>query len=363
MKRILFVDDEANVLDGLRALLRKHRNAWDMQFANGGERAMALLGEQDFDVVVTDLRMPKVDGVTLLKHLRANHPQTVRIVLSGDPERQSALAAVPYAHQSLAKPCRLGELEAVLVRASVLGDLVADPEVRRAIGSIGELPPLPSTYARLVRVLDDENSSTADVAAVISSDIGVTAKILQLANSAFFGAGRSVSTVLQAIPLLGREALKCLTLSTGLFDPKNVPAATRAFAHDLHEHSSLVSILASELVGERDRRDAFSAGMLHDVGRLVLSANTSDDDMATRHAKVGGYLLALWGLPPSVIDAVGHHHDEAARTSPIVDAVLTAEEIIHSVAANHQRPTGSEVEAMKALVAERVAKRTETQAA
>ena len=363
MKRVLFVDDEANVLDGLRALLRKHRNEWDMQFANGGEKALALLGEQSFDIVVTDLRMPKVDGLTLLKYLRANHPHTVRIVLSGDPERQSALAVVPYAHQSLTKPCRLGQLEAVLARASVLGDLVADPAVRSAIGSIGELPPLPGTYARLVRVLDDENSSTVDVSTVIGSDIAVTAKILQLANSAFFGVGRSVTTVLQAIPLLGREALKCLTLSTGLFDPKNVPAATRAFAHNLHEHSSLVALLASELVSERERRDAFSAGMLHDVGRLVLAANTTEEQMEIRHAKVGGYLLALWGLPASVIDAVGHHHDESSRGSPIVDAIFTAEEILHSVAADPDRPTGAEVETMKATVAERVAKRNETKAA
>ena len=317
LKRILFVDDEANVLDGLRVLLRKHRHDWDVEYALGGDVARARIDERAFDVVVTDLRMPRVDGLTLLKHLHDHHPQTMRIVLSGAPERASALAVVQYAHQSLTKPCRLGELESVLTRAFLLGDLVADPDVRSVIGAIRELPPLPRTYARLVRVLDDENSCTADLNAVLASDIAVTAKVLQLANSAFFGGGRSVTTVLQAIPILGMEALKSLTLSTALFAGSGLSARERAFAEDLHEHSSLVAELASELAEPSFRREAFAAGMLHDVGRLVLASSMPEEmdgatgvmrrpdpaatPLVTRHAKIGAYLLGLWGLPQRVV--------------------------------------------------------------
>lgn len=373
-KRVLFVDDEANVLDGLRVLLRKHRRDWQMEFAQGGDHALAILDSHAFDVVVTDLRMPKVDGVTLLKHLRDHHPQTMRIVLSGAPERTSALAVVQYAHQSLTKPCRLGELETVLTRAFMLGDLVADPDVRSVIGRIGELPPLPRTYARLVRVLDDENSGMADVAAVIASDIAVSAKILQLANSAFFGGGRAVSTVMQAIPILGLEALKSFTLSTALFDAKGLSPRVRAFAEELHEHSSLIATLASELAEDGTRRDAFAAGMLHDVGRLVLaatvpeememegkkaaarraaSAATATAHPVTRHAKVGAYLLGLWGLPPLVIDAVAHHHDEVATmTSAIASAIAIAEEVVDEVTEN-LRPSAADIEEIRRLVTER----------
>jgi putative nucleotidyltransferase with HDIG domain len=369
-KRILFVDDEANVLDGLRVLLRKHRRDWEMEFAQGGDHALAILDENAFDVVVTDLRMPKVDGLTLLKHLRAHHPQTMRIVLSGAPERTSALAVVQYAHQSLTKPCRLGELESVLTRAFMLGDLVADPDVRSVIGRIGELPPLPRTYARLVRVLDDENSGMADVAAVIASDIAVSAKILQLANSAFFGNGRAVSTVMQAIPMLGLEALKSLTLSTALFDAHGLAPRVRVFAELLHEHSSLIAGLASDLADESHRRDAFAAGMLHDVGRLVL-ASTMPEEMEgstsvarrvtpdatphpmTRHAKVGAYLLGLWGLPPMVIDAVAHHHDEVTpTTTPTACAIAIAEQVVDEVT-DDLRPSSADIEEIRRLVAER----------
>jgi HD-like signal output (HDOD) protein len=374
LKRILFVDDESNVLDGLRLLLRKHRHTWEMEFAHGGARALQLLGEHAFDVVVTDLRMPRVDGLALLKHVREHHPHTMRVILSGDPVRESALAIVPYAHQSLTKPCRLGELESVLVRGCLLGDLVADPDVRGVLGRIGELPPLPRTYARLVQVLDDESSCSSDIASVIASDIAVSAKILQLANSSFFGCGRAVATVAQAIPLLGLEALKSLTLSTALFAAPGLPARVRLFAEDLHEHSSLIASLASELVAPADRRDAFSAGMMHDIGRLVL-ASTMPEEMdgataimrrptpdgraaaVTRHAKVGGYLLGLWGLPPTVIDAVARHHDEVdSTTSSIVRAIRDAENVVDEVT-DDLRPSAADVEEMKRLVAARASER------
>jgi HD-like signal output (HDOD) protein/ActR/RegA family two-component response regulator len=373
-KRILFVDDESNVLDSLRVLLRKHRRTWDMEFAEGGDHALALLETREFDVVVTDLRMPRVDGLTLLKHLRDHHPQTMRIVLSGAPERSSALAVVPYAHQSLTKPCRLGELESVLARAFLLGDLVADPDVRSVIGGIGDLPSLPKTYARLVRVLDDENSSASDVAAIIAADIAVTAKVLQLANSPLFGSGRSVTSVVQAIPVLGVEALKSLTLSTAMFDGGGLSAPVRIFAEDLHEHSTLIAGLASDLSEPPFRRDAFAAGMLHDVGRLLL-ASTMPEEMSggtgvvrrvapdagivpvRRHARVGGYLLGLWGLPPTVIDAVARHHDPVTEvTSPIARAVAIAEAIVDEVT-DDLRPSPADIEEMRALVLERAPKR------
>jgi putative nucleotidyltransferase with HDIG domain len=382
-KRVLFVDDEANVLDGLRVLLRKHRRAWEMEFAQGGECALAVLAERGFDVVVTDLRMPRVDGLTLLKHLRDHHPQTVRVVLSGDAARTSALAVVPYAHQSLTKPCRLGELESVLERAFLLCELVADPDVRGVLGRIGELPPLPRTYARLVEVLDNESAGAADLAAVVGSDIAVTAKILQLANSALFGTGRPVTTVTQAIPMLGTEALKSLVLSTALFDPKGLPPRARVFAEQLHEHSSLIAGLASELAEEPHRREAFVAGMLHDVGRLVLASSVFDEPRAgsdwpeprraasppgpaplaveARHAKVGAYLLGLWGLPPTVIDAVARHHDEPTpATQPIASAVALAEHIAEGVT-DRLRASAIDVAAIRARVAAHVAEREQSQ--
>lgn len=360
MKRILFVDDEVKVLDGIRLLLRKHRVTWDMTFATGGAHALELVAEQPFDVVVTDLRMPRVDGITLLRHLRDHHPQTMRIVLSGDAERSTALAFVPYAHQSLTKPCRLVELESVLARACRLGELVSDLDVRSVIGRLGDLPSIPTTYARLLKVLDSERSSADDVAAVIASDIAVTAKTLQLANSTFFGAGRATTTVVEAIRLLGMETLKSLTLSTALRDASTLASGLRTFAEDLHEHSWLVADLASRLAAGTACRDAFSAGILHDVGRLVL-ASTMPEERAEarssgapshRHAKVGAYLLGLWGLPLPVIDAVARHHDAPeAEASPLAYAIAQAERIVDDVTSD-PRPSAIDIAEMQRRVVE-----------
>lgn len=365
MKQILFVDDEANVLDGLRVLLRKYRHEWAMEFALGGNQALALLEARAFDVVVTDLRMPGVDGLTLLEHLRAHHPHTIRIVLSGDPGRASALAAVPLAHQSLTKPCRPGELDALLARASLLGDLIGDPEVRGAIGRLAELPALPTTYARLLRVFEDEQSCTADVADVVGSDLAITAKILQLANSAFFGTGRQVTSVAQAIPLMGWETVKTLTLTTELFAARGLSVPVRTFAEGLHEHSLAVALLAADLVEGGDRREAFAAGMLHDIGRLVL-ASVMPEEMAgtpagaahaARHAKVGGYLLGLWGLPPAVIDAVARHHDPAPEAgSPVGRAVALAEQIADETTED-LRPSADAIAEMHRVVQQRLFER------
>ena len=328
-----------------------------MSFVTGGDVALSALQETSFDIVVTDLRMPRVGGLALLKYLREQHPQTIRIVLSGDTELDSALAVIPYAHQSLTKPCHVGELESVLERACVLGDLVADPDVRAVIGGLGELPPLQGTYARLAAVLDDEDSRASDVATVISSDLAVTAKLLQLANSAFFGARRPVATVLDSIPLLGFDTVRNVTLSTALFGAFGQSARVRTFAEDLHEHSGLIASLAWRLAAPGKRSDAFAAGLLHDIGRLILASTMPDGASSTqpsptRHAKVGAYLLGLWGLPPVVMEAVARHHDEIdPSTSVVTRAVNRAERIAESVT-DALRPSAREVEEMTKRVDE-----------
>ena len=347
MKRVLFVDDEPLVLDSLKVLLRKQRSRWEMEFAAGGEQALSLLGARDFDVVVTDLRMPRVDGLSLLKHLRDQHPRTVRVVLSGEAGKGAALAAVPYAHQFLSKPCRLNELEAVLARASLIGDLVADQAVRDVVGSIGALPPLPRSYARLQNVLNDDRAGARELGIVIGADIGLTTKLLKLANSALFGVGRPIATVTEAIPLIGTETIKSVSLVSDLVD--GYPIELRHFAEELHTHSTAVSAVAAELSTPPNRNDALAAGMLHDVGRLVLASTGMKD--AGHHAQVGAYLLGLWGLPPAVIEAVAHHHDDFDRVEGLAArAVIVAEAYVDRMEID--KPRVSDLAEMKRLVNE-----------
>ncbi|HEU4771446.1 MAG TPA: response regulator, partial [Candidatus Udaeobacter sp.] len=90
MKRILFVDDEPKILEGLQRMLRPQRNEWEMAFAPGGEAALAMLAAENFDVIVSDMRMPGVDGAALLETVRANYPGMLRVILSGYTELEAS---------------------------------------------------------------------------------------------------------------------------------------------------------------------------------------------------------------------------------------------------------------------------------
>jgi DNA-binding NtrC family response regulator len=105
MKRVIFVDDEARILEGLRRMLRPMRNQWEMAFAPGGQAALDVMATTPFDVIVSDMRMPGMDGAALLEQVREHYPEVIRIVLSGHTEMATALRVVPIAHQFLAKPC------------------------------------------------------------------------------------------------------------------------------------------------------------------------------------------------------------------------------------------------------------------
>lgn len=145
MKRILFVDDESKILDGIRRMLHADRKRWDMQFAIGGEAALQACESGSFDVVISDMRMPEMDGATLLSHIRDRFPSTARIVLSGYSDVTLATRAVPVVHRFLTKPCNATELQATIERVCTLQDILCTPEIRRIVGTVGELPSLSST--------------------------------------------------------------------------------------------------------------------------------------------------------------------------------------------------------------------------
>ncbi len=114
VKHILFVDDESQILDALRDSLRPYRHVWKMWFAQGGEAAKDLLAYNSYDVVVTDLRMPRVDGAQLLTHVKRVQPTATRVVLSGAAPPELSERVSHVAHFMLSKPCSGEELHTVL---------------------------------------------------------------------------------------------------------------------------------------------------------------------------------------------------------------------------------------------------------
>lgn len=343
MKRILFVDDEPQLLDGLRRMLRDQRAAWEMAFAPGGREALALLQRAPFDVVVSDMRMPGMDGATLLASVKEQFPAVVRIVLSGHTDPEAALRAVPVAHQFLTKPCEPAALKHIITRACALQALLDDPALKTVIGEMGQLPSLPRVYADLTRALAEPDVSLASIAGVVERDMAMCAKLLQLVNSAFFALPRRVTRVQTAIECLGTATLRSLVLSLEVFGPfEGRPPGAHFSLEILQGHALLCASIAKRMLPDKAQaEDAFMAGMLHDIGILVLatclparleeivvaaraegrSLAAAEEALGVHHSDIGAYLLSLWGLPYPIIDAVANHHHPGQSGHQRFDAV------------------------------------------
>jgi HD-like signal output (HDOD) protein len=330
MRRVLFVDDDQSILDALRRLFRARRAEWDMTFAIGGLEALKRIEAESFDIVVSDMRMPDVDGLRVLDAVRQAQPGCVRLVLSGHSTSDAALCTVGTAHQFIAKPCEPAELDQLLNRIWSLRATLSDPALRDLVGSVSSLPSPLSTHLALVQALSDPEASIRTVAAIVERDPAIAAKVLQLVNSSFFGRARRVSSLEDAVSYLGMNLVRAVAISheaLRLFQPYD---GCRFDAEAFRAHSLRVAGLAKRLMTRSPQEDdAFMTGILHDIGKLVLAtrapshlaammdaADTSgrplhEVERAERnltHAEVGGYLLGIWGLPHGIVEGVTRHH-------------------------------------------------------
>jgi putative nucleotidyltransferase with HDIG domain len=337
-KRLLFVDDDRMVLAGLRRALHEMRGEWEMTFVDGGEAALAAIGQQPFDAVITDMRMPGVDGAELLERVKDRHPEVIRIVLSGQSEKEAMLRSIAPAHQYLAKPCDIRELKLRLSQAFASRDLVRNPSIAAAIARLRSIPSLPAIYSELTAALRAETTSLAQIEAIVAKDVGMATKLLQLANSAFIGVHGRVSSLRQAVALIGVETVRTLTLSIHVFSRFDANTARAAQLALLWEHSVQVATLAQRIAAAQTGNKAmceecFAAGLLHDVGKVILLGEKPKEygDILTRldqgaasvealeieflgcsHAQLGAYLMSVWGLPTSLVHAVAFHHCPSA---------------------------------------------------
>ena len=334
MTRVLFVDDEPNVLAGLRRMLRSMDPGWELRFCNSGEEALAALEREPHDVIVTDMRMPGMDGALLLDEVSRLYPHVIRIVLSGQANQESILRAVGPAHQYLSKPCDAETIKAKLRQTVGLRRALSNPSLEALIAQLHDLPSVPSVYVELIEIIRSDRANVHQIGEVIERDAAMTAKVLQLVNSAYFGVHGQITTAAQAVQLLGLDLVRTLMLSAHVFSRLNEAAMRRFHLTTMWQHSMTVSRLAKaiggvERVSHAAASEAMTAGILHDVGRIILASCLADryaeliqDAVAEKrslveaeqqalgctHAEVGAYLLGLWGLPDAIRLAVAFHH-------------------------------------------------------
>ncbi|MEL6446837.1 MAG: response regulator [Pseudomonadota bacterium] len=346
MKRIVFVDDEQNILQGLRRMLRPMRHEWEMHFADGADAALEIMRDGEFDVVVTDMRMPGKDGAALLEIVRREHPGTARIILSGHAEQEMAIRSVAATHQFLAKPCDADTLRNTVQRTCQLRGMLASDRLRKLTAEVGQMPSVPEVYQRISAEMGKDEPSLAEISTIISEDLGMTAKLLQLVNSAFFGLRRHVASVDHAVAYLGMDVIRSLVLSESAF--KAFDHAKGGVSPDvLMRRGRRVAALAKAIARhESDNKvvadEAFQAGMMHELGKLILAAELPSEyqrvsaamdagvpqDAAERDAfevtqgEVGAYLLGLWGLADGIVESLAYHREptrtEVSGFAPIV---------------------------------------------
>jgi HD-like signal output (HDOD) protein len=347
--RILFVDDNQDILDGLSRAMRHENHRWDMSFIKSGEEALEFMAARKVDAVVTDVRMPGIDGVQLLHEIAKLYPYVVRFILSGHSQEEITLQAAKLAHQFFPKPCDIDDLKAALVRSLSLRELLSDNKLRSVVSGVASLPSLPKVYSEIVEKLNSPEVTVHEIGETISNDPAISAKILQLVNSAFFGVGRRISSAGEAATLLGLDAIKQLVLSVELFSQFDEQKlnCTGFILDELVEHSIRVGLLAKQIaISEHAEKkiieESYLSGFLHDVGKLILVDNMPDEYkqvveleqteqidtyvaereiFGTEHGSVGAYLLGLWGFADTVLEAIAFHHFpnrvEAIKFSPL----------------------------------------------
>ena len=334
-KRVLFVDDESMILEMYRVAFEGDRDGWNVEFCDGAPEALQMMDRAPFDVVVTDMRMPRMSGAELVVEVMKRHPQTSRLILSGYADQEQVARCIGATHQFLAKPLGLKALKTTISRVCSLDAWLGNETLKSLVAQMRTVPSIPSLYFRITEALARPECSIDEIGEIISSDPAMTAKILQLVNSAFFGIARRIMNPTEAVQFLGVGRIRSLVLSLHVFscfDQVQIKdfSIEKVWTHSIATGQIAQKIAKMEKMERSVIDEAGVAAMLHDIGKVMLASSVpelyqkaheiarerkaplSDGErevFGVSHAEVGAYLLGLWGLPVSIVEAIALHNE------------------------------------------------------
>lgn len=289
--------------------------------ANSSDQAIALVRQQRFDVVATDLTAAGTDGLQFLSQVVFHQPDCPRIMIASEADRVK-IAGLLVGHRYFSKPCDIEALASLLLRLASFRDIVCNDKIRRLIGGLGSLPAPPETFLKLEKLLESRSASLQEVGDLVEQDPVLTAKLLQIVNSAHIGAPTRIFSVVAAVQMLGLAMVRILALGLHTFTAYNRRAGKTPPPSELWDHSLRVASNARRIARANRFQNAtceraFLAGLLHDVGRIVVYASSPQEcrevnelvrrcevpsviaeaqRFAATYADIGAYLLALWGI-------------------------------------------------------------------
>lgn len=345
-KHILLADADANALEEFRQALGEQ---WIVKFAGTGAAALEELKKQPYDGLVASLYLPDLGTAQFLNKVRSKYPKTVRFVVASEKDRDRVVKEVLGAHQFLIRPFDADGLRTIIERALAFDLWMESDKLHKLVARMRSLPTVPALYLEIVASLKSPDSTTEEVGEMISKDMAITTKLLQVINSAYFGLPRTVTSAAEAVGLLGFETVKSMVMAVKLLNHYDRLKIADFSVEQLWKHSTEVAHHARKLVlmqtGDRMlAEEAFTAGLMHDVGKAVLAANFTEqyhgaqslarkqripmwevekEIFGASHGEIGAYLLGLWGLPLGVLEAAALHH-QPARAANKVFTSLTA---------------------------------------
>ena len=320
--------------------------------------AFHALQTNSFDAVIVDWDSEQKEAKKILEFAESSNSLAIRYVVSGFDDRRAATQLASQVDQHFNPETDPREVVASIERALSLNAVIKNDETRLVVGQMSQIPSIPEVYSELMEDIEREESSAASTANILAKDVAMTAKTLQLANSAYFGREKQVADLRTAVRLIGFRTIASMALAAGVFQQLKA-GVDEKLLETLWDHSTRVAKLARELASQVDpvlSDEAFTAGLLHEIGTVVIAANAPalyarlgeevfmDDRLRAKkeketfgatHSQIGAYLLGRWGIPDRIVDAVAYHHEPmAAETHEftsltavhVADAIITANE-------------------------------------
>ncbi len=366
-KRILFADPNVEAMYEYR---RQFGPTWEVLAVTSGPAALAEIRKQPCDVLIADMGLPELNGAELLNHVRGEFPKTVCFILAPDADRERVMQTVLCAHQFLSKPCDPVTLKNHVDRAMALDTWIASSSMRELVARVRTFPTVPSLYLEVLSALKSPDATTEQVGKIIAKDMSMMTKLLQVINSACFGLPRKISDPVEAVGLMGFEAVKSMVMTIKLLSQYDKIKPVYFSIDKLWRHSTDVARTAKQLTLMKTEdaalaETAFTAGLIHDIGKVVLAANFDEQyrgaqSLARRqklpvweveheifgasHGEIGAYLLGLWGMPLDLLEVAALHHQPSRTISKeftTLTAVHIANVLEHELTPDAEEPEGT----------------------
>lgn len=350
-RSVLFVDDERSILKSLERLF--FDSDIDALFADSGAEGLKILGNQPIDIVVSDMKMPEMDGHQFLRQVKKSFPGTTRIILSGYANENELFESIIDGSNSLylLKPWKGEELKTTIEHIFAARDLYRNLSILEFANKLENLSMIPGIYNSVSNLIEQDADISA-IANVIEGDPTVTASVLRVVNSAFYNI--KTASITQAITFLGLPVVKSIVLSCGLLQSVRIqvpPFNLQRLARHATRTNMLVSAIYAKVYGSAMPDSIATAGLLHNIGfvlflhyfpekyKLILQEYLNlegqellpvleKERIGVTHAELGGYLLDWWALPYSIVECALFHntplHGSVINHQPVMAVHLAS---------------------------------------